>query len=81
MSERLPNIRIDLDAPGTFSLLVKIEQAKTLAEQAEVVREILRLFSDAQDVDAVIARLSVKDIQRLFEALTRAVEEMRQSPL
>ena len=77
----MPSIKIDLDAPGTFSLLLKIEQARTLADQAEVVREILRLFSDAQDVEAVIARLSVKDIQRLFESLTRAVEELRQSPL
>lgn len=81
MSDRLPNIKIDLDAPGTFSLLLKIEQAKTLSDQAEVVKEILRLFSDADDVEGVIKRMSLKDIQRVFESLTRAVEELRQNPL
>lgn len=80
MSE-LPEINIDLDRPGTFNLLVRVERARTLADQAEIVREIIETFSDVADVDAAMSRLSVKDIQRIYESLARAVEEMRQSPL
>ncbi|MDW8293588.1 MAG: hypothetical protein RML84_10895 [Anaerolineae bacterium] len=85
MNERIPKLKVDLDAPGTFALFAKLESANTLKEQYEAVKLVLAMFSEPKlsnkEVERIMEQLSVKDVRRVYEAITQAAQSLRDSPL
>lgn len=82
---RIPELKIDLDAPGSFMLFVKIESANNLAAQAEIVRDVIRLFAvekmSDDEINRVVSELSVRDIKRIFDSIAAEGDAIKASPL
>lgn len=79
------NLKIDLNAKGTFQLFADIESAKTLREQRDVIRRILMMFADPpmtdEQVEQHLREMSIVDLREFYERLGAAVQELKTNPL